>query len=260
MRWGLALLFGGAGCSFFIDTDEITESSPSARDGSAPFEASVGDDGGASPDDGAIGADASTGIDAKAMVEATAPDPDFLFADSFDDPAPMPRAWSQQTGTPVLFDTVTAPSPPRVLRVVSQSGSVAAHFLVKELSAPGATAIVCRFALRFVSHDNAHTVLFANITVPAGYVNLYASAVDWRYYGQYVNDFAASSPRSMVGPFMSVEIRVEPTKMVFKVDADVRTVTTETTTLDTFKLQIGSTVNTPVAAEAHFDDVVCRKE
>jgi hypothetical protein len=188
-----------------------------------------------------------------------------LFADSFDDGTPLPRAWDAVAGVAgaVGVQAVSdAPSAPNVLRTTSVADAAAPAYLKKTLATPGAQRVTCRFKVKLTQYGGfawQTTAVLSNGDV--GYVRLDLLDNQWQDYGQFGAQEIGDQPR--VRPtenvWMEAELAISADGTVTAtIDGDAVAATVSPAPVSSVSLELGVQGPPPSnTVETLYDDVVC---
>ncbi len=247
------------GCSLFTDLGSLSDT-PAPDPGVADAAAGVADASPSSTSDGASG----TVDDAAARTDA-APST-VIFADDFENGAPLPRSWGATSGKPTLVQRAGAPSGTTVLRLASSAAAPSEAKLLKSLDVPaGAKKLSCAFSILVTAYGGGGAVHAATLeTATLGTWFSYADAV-WSYYARQdgtPNEFFYQPQLAMRDVWRRVTYSIETSgKLSFAVDGFVRTEQASPLTFSNSSLAIGIVDPYPDAdIEVFFDDVACTAE
>ncbi len=244
-----SILEATSGCSLFTDFGKLSAGG-AARD-AATNEA---------PDDAQPGRDAGDEGDAAGVVDAAGGE--LPFRDAFDDPTPLPRAWTAISGTPAIDAIADAPTPPSALHVASGSATPAESALQKQLSLGAKSSVTCSFAVRlmnFVGADQYLKVATLRFSTNEP-LQIDVTPNEWHFYGQLGGvEISGGAFRTMTDTWVRLSVTVGSDGAVTVVGgADVRTARAGGPSFANMWLSVG--LVGPVQSgdyEAAIDDVAC---
>jgi hypothetical protein len=242
-------------CALFTDLGDFSSGGDQAADAAAADGAAPGADGSRpNGDDGGAVADAAS-EDSSSVEIGT------VFADSFDDAAPLPRGWDEVTGPPTIGPSTDAPSKPNVL----VAGSKMPHGevkLLKRVATPGKSVISCRFRVKVTKNTLTERTTVAVLEAADGvYAWFEVANAHWHYYGQQgTTEYSNQLVTSTAGQWLDTTITIEKVGKI-TVTSLGGSRTSTIAPVDTSKLLFAAGIvrlpNTNEEREVLVDDVVC---
>jgi hypothetical protein len=250
---GLVLVSLFTGCSLLTNLDGLSEPTPAGPD-ATPTDASSSDR--------VDRVSVEGGSDAVALGDALVPDAT-VFSDFFDDPTPLPRAWTVETGNVAVAARADAPSSPSVLASSLRMAAPAEAYLGKELSTPGKTAYRCSFKFLLAAFAGANSIVTARLGAADGYVRFEVFAGGWHLYGQSgALEIGGAVSRPMVGAWhdATLALAADGTASI-QVDSDLVKKAFPALDTRTTSFKVGViTASAGSDGDLFHDDVVCTAE